>query len=187
MNITSGVQIWHETSNNQSLGFNSTSSLGLPQYLSSEYPLFPIVNVGSVTSLGPISGNQQGTTNHGPIGTVAVDLIKLHGKNTLNVGFMGVEQLDSQKLYYQTQLDFTGDFTAGPDPLSGSGAASGNGVAQMLLGVLDGQSTVGTISNFTVSNRLWGWYVQDDWKPTHNLTLNLGLRYEMQTPVHLSR
>ena len=60
MNITSGVQIWHETSNNQSLGFNSTSSLGLPQYLSSEYPLFPIVNVGSVTSLGPISGNQQG-------------------------------------------------------------------------------------------------------------------------------
>ncbi len=182
MNITSGVQIWHETSDNQSFGFNSTTNLGLPQYLTSEYPLFPIVNVGSVTSLGPISGNQQGYTNHGPIGTVAVDLIKLHGKNTLNVGFMGVEQLDEQKLYYQTQLDFTGDFTAGPDPLSGSGAASGNGVAQMLLGVLDGQSTVGTISNFTVSNRLLGWYVQNDWKPTHNLTLNLGLRYEMQTP-----
>jgi hypothetical protein len=185
MNITSGVQIWHETSDNQSFGFNSTTGLGLPSYLSSQYPLFPIVDVGSVSSLGPLSGNQQGVTNHGPIGTVAVDLIKVKGKDTLNVGFMGVEQEDSQKLYYQTTLDFSGNFTAGPNPLSGSGFASGNGVAQMLLGVLDsagGGTSVGTIHNLTVSNRLLGTYVQDDWRPTHNLTLNLGLRYEMQTP-----
>ncbi len=26
-----------------------------------------------------------------------------------------------------------------------------------------------------------GWYVQDDWRPTPKLTLNLGLRYEIQT------
>ena len=52
----------------------------------------------------------------------------------------------------------------------------------MLLGVMDGQSSVGTVTNFTVSNQLLGRYVQDDWRPTKNLTLNLGLRYEMQTP-----
>ncbi len=52
----------------------------------------------------------------------------------------------------------------------------------MLLGVLDGQSTVGTISNSPFQTSFWAEYVQDDWKPTHNLTLNLGLRYEMQTP-----
>ncbi|WP_263355197.1 TonB-dependent receptor [Acidicapsa acidisoli] len=185
MNITSGVQLWHETSNNQSFGFNSTSNLGLPSYLTSQYPLFPIVDVGSVSSMGPLAGNQQGVTNHGPIGTVGVDFIKLHGKNTLNFGFMGVEQMDSQKLYYQTTLDFSGNFTSGPDPLSGSGFANGNGVAQMLLGVLDsagGGTSVGTIHNLTVSNRLLGEYVQDDWRPFHNLTVNLGLRYEVQTP-----
>ena len=185
INITSGVQIWHETSDNQSFGFDSTTNLGLPSYLTSQYPMFPIVDVGSVSSLGPLSGNQQGVTNHGPIGTVAVDLIKALGKNTLNFGFMGVEQEDSQKLYYQTTLDFSGNFTSGPNPLSGSGFASGNGVAQMLLGVLDsagGGTSVGTIHNLTVSNRLLGGYVQDDWRPVHNLTLNLGVRYEVQTP-----
>ncbi|HEY1649839.1 MAG TPA: carboxypeptidase-like regulatory domain-containing protein [Terracidiphilus sp.] len=185
MNITAGVQIWHETSDNQSFGFNSAGNLGLPSYLTSQYPLFPIVDVGSVSSLGPLSGNQQGVTNHGPIGTVAVDFIKVHGRNTLNFGFMGVEQEDSQKLYYQTTLDFSGNFTAGPNPLSGSGFASGNGVAQMLLGVLDssgGGTSVGTIHNLTVANRLLGQYLQDDWRPTHNLTLNLGVRYELQTP-----
>jgi len=185
MNATSGVQIWHETSNNQSLGFDSASNLGLPSYVSSVYPLFPIVDVGSVSSLGPLSGNQQGVTNHGPIGNVAVDLIKLKGKNTLNFGFMGVEQMDSQKLFYQTTLDFSGNYTAGPNPLAGSGFASGNGVAQMLLGVLDsagGGTSVGTVHNLTVSNRLFGEYFQDDWKLAHNLTINLGIRYESQTP-----
>ncbi len=184
MNITSGVQIWHEGSDNQSFGFNPATQLGLPAYVGSQYPLFPIVFAGSESQLGPFTGNQQGTTNHGPIGTVAVDLVKILGRNTLSFGFMGVEQMDSQKLYNNTILDFNGSFTTGPNPLQGSGFASGNGVAQMLLGVVDGDNNaaVGTIQDFTVSNKLLGEYVQDDWKPVHNLTLNIGFRYELQTP-----
>ncbi|MGA3046768.1 MAG: TonB-dependent receptor [Terracidiphilus sp.] len=181
MNITSGVQLWHETSDNQSFGFDPTGVLGLPGYVSANSPLFPMVDVGSESAMGPGANDQQAVTNHGPIGTVAVDLIKLYGKNTLNFGFMGVEQVDSQHNYYQTTLQFNGGFTSGPNPLVGSGVASGNGVAEMLLGVLD-EANVGTVYNPLVSNHLFGEYVQDDWKPTHNLTLNLGFRYEVQTP-----
>jgi TonB dependent receptor len=32
-----------------------------------------------------------------------------------------------------------------------------------------------------MTKHLLGWYVQDDWKATRKLTLNLGLRYEIQT------
>ena len=181
MNLTSGVQIWHETSDNQSFGFDPTSTLGLPGYVKDNSPLFPMITVGSQSNLGPGGNNQQAVTNHGPVGTVSADFIKLAGKHTLSFGFMGVEQINSQHNYYQTNLKFNGGFTSGPDPVNGSGFASGNGVAQMLLGVLD-QANVGTVFNPLVGNHLLGQYVQDDWKATRNLTLNLGFRYEIQTP-----
>ena len=94
---------------------------------------------------------------------------------------MGVEQVDSQHNYFQDTMQFNGTFTAGPNPSFGSTVASGNGVAEMLLGTLDSASA-GTAYNPLVSNHLLGEYVQDDWRPTHKLTLNLGIRYEIQTP-----
>jgi hypothetical protein len=181
MNIAAGVQIWHETSDNQSFGFDPSGQLGLPAYVSQTYPLFPDVDVGSQSPLGPGANDQQAVTNHGPIGSVSVDFVKIFGKHTLNFGVMGVEQVDSQHNYFQDTLEFNGAFTAGPNPSFGSGVASGNGVAEMLLGTLDSASA-GTAYNPLVSNHLIGEYVQDDWRPTHKLTLNLGIRYEIQTP-----
>jgi hypothetical protein len=181
MNLTSGVTIWHETSDNQSYGFDPTT-LGLPAYLKQNDPLFPMVNVGGESPLGPGANDQQAVTNHGPIGTVSGDLIKVNGKHTLNFGATGVEQVFGQHPYYQDVMQFTGQFTAGPNPLSGSGFASGNGVAEMLLGVIDSNTTAGYSDSPLESNHLFGEYIQDDWKPTRNLTLNLGLRYEVQTP-----
>jgi hypothetical protein len=181
MNLTSGVSIWHETSDNQSFGFDPTT-LGLPAYLKQNDPLFPMVNIGGASPLGPGANDQQAVTNHGPIGTLSGDFIKVNGKHTLNFGATGVEQVFGQHPYYQDQLDFNGQFTAGPNPLSGSGFASGNGVAEMLLGVIDSGTTAGYSDSPLESNHLFGEYLQDDWKPTRNLTLNLGLRYELQTP-----
>lgn len=181
MDLTSGVQIWHETSDNQSFGFDPTS-LGLPEYLKQNAPLFPMVNVGGESPLGPGANNQQAVTNHGPIGTVSGDFVKVNGRHTLSFGATGVEQVFSQHPYYQDQINFNGQFTAGPNPLSGSGFTSGNGVAEMLLGVIDSGTTAGYSDSPLESNHLFGAYIQDDWKITRKLTLNLGLRYELQTP-----
>ena len=181
LNATAGVQLWHETSDNQSFGFDPAGTLGLPSYVTQNSPLFPIVNVGGQSSLGPGTNNQQAVTNHGPVGTISTDFIKILARHTLSFGFTGVEQVDSQHNYYQTTLSFNGGFTSGPDPSKGSGVTSGNGLAEMLLGVMD-SGQVGTVYNPLVSNHLFGEYLQDDWKPTNRLTLNLGVRYEIQTP-----
>jgi carboxypeptidase family protein len=188
MNITAGVQIWHETSTNQSVGFNPSTTLGLPAYVNQVDPIFPTVNFAggglAISQLGPTTGNSNGVTNHGPIGTVNADFIKTKGKNTVNFGFMGVEQIFSQNNFFSNQLSFEGSFSSGPNTAGGTPGVSftGNGVAEALLGVLDAPTTVGTPTTPYESNHLFGEYVQDDWKPTQRLTLNLGMRYEIQTP-----
>jgi hypothetical protein len=184
MNILAGVALWHETSTNQSRGFNPTT-LGLPAYLNANSPEFPIVNVGSQSPLGPLTNET--VTNHGPIGSVATDFIKTLGRHSLNFGFMFAELEDDQANFFQSTLDSAGNFTTGPDPNHPTGFTTGNGLAQLLTGVLDngaaGQNSTsaGTTYNPAVAIHYLGWYVQDDWKLTRKLTLNLGIRYEIQT------
>ncbi len=181
MNITSGVQIWHEDFSNQSFGYNPATGLGLPTYAAANSPLFPAVAVGGgFSALGPAPNSPQANTNHGPIGTVAIDFIKLKGKNTVNFGFMGVEQVFSQHNFYPVSMTYNQNFSAGPNPLLPT-ANTGNAVAEMLLGTLSA-ADVQTAFNPYESNHLLGWYVQDDWRPNSKLTLNLGIRYEIQTP-----
>lgn len=63
-----------------------------------------------------------------------------------------------------------------------SRAATGNGLADMLLGWAS-QTTVGNQLSEDVIAPYWGLYAQDDWKITKRLTLNIGLRWELfQSP-----
>jgi hypothetical protein len=177
MNVNAGVELWHETSTNQSRGFKP-SSLGLPSYLDANSPEFPVVAVGSQSPLGPLTNET--VTNHGPVGSVALDFIKVHGHHTVNFGFMGVELEDDQANFFESSLDSNGTFTSGPNPNASTGFSTGNGLAQLMLGVLDG-GAAGTTYNPAVAMHYFGGYVQDDWTPLPKLTLNLGIRYEIQT------
>ena len=58
---------------------------------------------------------------------------------------------------------------------------SGNGVASLLLGV--GNVSQSTNIDPAMSEHAFGGYVQDQWRVTSRLTLNLGLRYENQRPA----
>ncbi len=80
-------------------------------------------------------------------------------------------------------MNFSGRFTAGPDPSAVAGGASGAGEADFFLGLPDsfgrgvtGGGTWGQRAN------VFGVYFQDDWRVSDDLTLNLGLRYENNTP-----
>ena len=59
---------------------------------------------------------------------------------------------------------------------------TGDGYASFLLGY-PGDSRL-TTTNFISSEKVaHAWYIQDDWKATSRLTFNIGLRYELFSPI----
>ena len=110
-----------------------------------------------------------------------------HRRHVFHTGFQYWRQLINT---YETGsngrtgfMNFSGRFTAGPDPSAVAGGASGAGEADFFLGLPDafgrgvtGGGTWGQRAN------VFGVYLQDDWRVTDSLTLNLGLRYENDTP-----
>jgi hypothetical protein len=101
------------------------------------------------------------------------------GRHTLKFG-ADVEQVmlyGYVTLSARPALTFTGVFTQNPQSRAGTGSA----FADFLLG---------EVNQLTVSTRPINWekqhtaegYVQDDWKVSPKLTVNLGLRYELAMP-----
>jgi hypothetical protein len=72
-------------------------------------------------------------------------------------------------------------FTRGS--LSFSGGISGSGLSDLLLGYPS--LTIQSTSNNPIALRSTAYdaYFQDSWRVSHNFTLNLGLRYEFNTPA----
>lgn len=56
--------------------------------------------------------------------------------------------------------------------------ASGNTIASMMLGNATSGNNYINVAQFW-SDHYWAPFVQDDWKITHNLTLNLGIRWDI--------
>src|SRR5262249_31685543 len=82
--------------------------------------------------------------------------------------------------YPSGNFSFSAAYTQGPNPSTAS-ATAGYGMASALLGVPDGGSfTVGP--SLATLQTSYNGYVQDDWKVSRTLTVNLGLRFEYQTP-----
>ncbi|HTV81651.1 MAG TPA: carboxypeptidase regulatory-like domain-containing protein [Acidobacteriaceae bacterium] len=103
-----------------------------------------------------------------------------HGKHVVTGGFEYFHYIMND-LYPGNQglaggFTFTGQFTGN----SASGTTGGNPVADFLLGLPE-EVLEGTPLTINLRNSLFGGFAQDNWKVNRNLTLNLGLRYELTT------
>jgi hypothetical protein len=107
--------------------------------------------------------------------TILDNVTKILGRHTLTTGFMYRDERDGRLIYDPTQVNFDGRLVT--DPVTGLG---GFGLEQFLMGApTPGNTQTGLTGQPYQVDHYWGFFVQDDFRLRPNLTLNLGLRYDL--------
>ena len=171
---------WYYESFGLSNGFDPTK-LGFPSSLAANSLTlgFPSVSPGEMSGLGgyynehDVSDRYEGKAN----------ISKILGKHTLKFGGMyGMGKYTTRVFDNSTgSYTFTTAFTQGPNPFVSSPNA-GFGFASFLLGAMSSGTQNVTDINGDYHAPYYGAYIQDDYKVTSRLTLNLGLRWEFESP-----
>jgi outer membrane receptor protein involved in Fe transport len=132
-------------------------------------PLYPQYNVNGVFNVG-----QQGYPFPDDTWSLLGSVSRIQGKHLLKAGidFRYMHNLDDG--YFTGNFLFTSDTTNDPQNI----ATTGQSMASYLLG-LPNQAlrNVGATAAIMRKHDYSG-YIQDDWKATSNLTVNLGIRYD---------
>ncbi|MBM3735614.1 MAG: TonB-dependent receptor [Acidobacteria bacterium] len=164
------------------VGFDVTAagfSPGLSALIPESARTFPQINVQGIQTLGNSFVTKAFTNYH----TGLADFTRIIGGHSIR---FGVEHRVYREHNYNFSfsspgLDFSTDWTRGPLDTSPV-APIGLGMASFLLGIptggrLDVNDSLAEQSTTTAA------YIQDDWKVTRRLTLNLGIRYDYDGPV----
>jgi Carboxypeptidase regulatory-like domain/TonB-dependent Receptor Plug Domain/TonB dependent receptor len=158
-----------------SLGFDP-GTLGFPSSLASQMQLleFPLFALSTTSSIGSNQGDPSTQENNAY--TFGGDATWVKGTHTLKAG---AELRDYQWNSIQgtgvLQFSFDANFTKGPSPTAA--ATNGYDLASFLLGNPSG-GTLTRHQNYAYSTYYWSIYAQDNWKLTHKLVVDYGLRYD---------
>lgn len=160
------------------------TTLGFPQALNDaispdlrEFPVFNITGYFTTVSVGE--------ARYMDTHSVVAALTNLRGNHSLDYGF-------EARAYRQNRYNgnssrsgrynFDNTWTRGP--LDNSQAAPiGQGFAAFLLGLPASSSYVARNADMAEQSTVWAGYFQDNWRARRNLTLTLGVRYELEGPL----
>ena len=174
-----------------SSGFDITS-LGFPVALKSQlipesFPSitvagmggsFSIANAGTANLLGGNDLISFGDNTFSWVGSITKTL----SRHTLKFGGEARLLRPNYWQFADTAINFSfaQNFTQGPNPTAAAAANTGFGFASFMLGI--GAGSYSRAASLAMQVKYYGGYLQDDWKLTDKLTLNLGLRYEYESP-----
>lgn len=161
-----------------SYGNFDAQKVGFPTSVTSILPfsnLLPNIRPAGWSAIGHDGPQKSG----GQVGSVMVDVTKIAGKHSYRVGYDGRLYRDNTTPGGSgARIFIDPDYTKQTD---NSATFQGQGGAAFLLGLVTGSTQLRDLGSRSVQSLFHGFYFQDDWKLTPKLTLNLGLRYEIET------
>ena len=159
------------TLNSNRQDFITTS--GINNTLSAVDPLFwavPSISIPGLLAPSDATANYRTMNEY----QLQESLVWNHGRHTFKIGG------DARQL--RTDMFYTG----GNGSWGFANAFTGNNFADFLLGDPSSVSKTSRASQWNTKVSYLGAYIQDDWKVSDHLTLNLGLRYEVESAIQQS-
>ncbi len=161
-------------------GYNPTTSLngGLPQF-----------GLGPYSQMG--ANDWLPTKEYNNVWDFVQNVAITHGNHSLK---FGAEIKPIQFPFFQVpfphgEMNFNRNETAYPSTLKDLGGLNGtfagdtgDTMASFLLGAING-GQISTTNFISSTRQSYSGYAQDDWKVTPKLTVNIGLRYDLWSPI----
>lgn len=151
------------------------SATGLP------YTDFP--GLGVSDGYASLASGSAGQVSTSLLGALEEILTKTWGHHTVRFGFEG------NLLHYNVQapqngingFNFDRTFTRKNSATNNDNSQSGDPIASLLLGTYT-NAGYSVNANYALAQKYYAPFVQDDWRVNQKLTVNLGLRYDYESP-----
>lgn len=134
---------------------------------------FPGFNFSSGTGFTKIGHGEVGP-QHSRTNQYTDNVSWIKGQHTMKFG------IDARQVYYNRVNNFGGSDEFGS--LKFTGAYSGNAFTDLLLGIPATNLVYDIGPNIDSNSQHFAAYAQDEWKVRKNLTISVGLRWELQPP-----
>ncbi|MEZ5351411.1 MAG: carboxypeptidase regulatory-like domain-containing protein [Bryobacteraceae bacterium] len=157
----------------------TSAELGLPANVqaAAQFDIFPTVGVTGYSALGPASSYIIG--NKFETHTWSGDAARLFGTHTIKLG--GTHRLNRVSNFRPNNPNGSYNFNDGFTRRIFNRAGGGDAIASMFLG-LPGGGQMRSEPVLALQVKYTAFYIQDDWRVSDRLTLNLGLRWDADFP-----
>lgn len=161
------------------------SKLGLSSKLLSLLPNPAIATLPNI-AIGPFTQIAQWESQDGLTASTTNSFVgnftKLKGNHNIRFGPEYRVYRESRNRYgvaISPQYNYSANFTRAND--TAANPTNGGELTAMLMGIPAGSMSV--VDSYVEQDKYLALYVHDDWKLSRKLTLNLGLRYEYESPI----